>query len=43
MFSVMLILAFKEDSVDIDFRFRFDGGGLFMPDRFKAPTKVHVN
>ena len=43
MFSAMLMNAFKDDPVGIDFRYRFDGGGLFKPTRLKAPTKVQVN
>ena len=43
MFSAMLMDAFKNDSVGIDFRYRFDGGGLFKPTRLKAFTKVQVD
>ena len=35
--------AFKEESVGINFLYRFDGGGLFRPTRLNTPTKVQVN
>ena len=43
MFSAMLMEAFKSQSHGIDYRYRFDGGGLYKPTRLKAKTKVTVD
>ena len=32
MFSAMLIYAFKYDSIGVDLKYRYDGGGLFNQD-----------
>ena len=44
MFSAMLMEAFKNQSHGIDYRYRFDGCGLYKPTRLKATkTKVTVD
>ena len=40
MFSAMLMDAYKDSSIGVDIRYRFDGGGLFKHSRLKAVSKV---